>query len=150
MIPEVHESIARLEQQQGLLFSVVNNVESRPIPPVCVSPPTSIPVPPVSPSKSRKEVGFPLKEAKSLEGIISYLTRKHGGNVPDRGIVTITSKSLYFGDVRNLADFTACSSFQISLLSRVSRQRTSQVSGFAEISAKCASARLITQSEASG
>jgi hypothetical protein len=26
-----------------------------------------------------------------LEGIISYLTRKHGGNVHDRGIVTITS-----------------------------------------------------------
>jgi hypothetical protein len=30
-------------------------------------------------------------EARSLDGIISYLTRKHGGNVHDKGIVTITS-----------------------------------------------------------
>jgi hypothetical protein len=37
-------------------------------------------------------VEFPLKEAESSEGIISYLTRKYGGNVHDKGIVTITSK----------------------------------------------------------
>jgi hypothetical protein len=30
---------------------------------------------------------------KSLDGIISYLTKKHGGNVQEKGIVTITSKS---------------------------------------------------------
>jgi hypothetical protein len=47
-----------------------------------------------------REVEFPLKEAKSLEGIISYLTRKHGGNVHDKGIVTITSKSVA-SDLRN-------------------------------------------------
>jgi E3 ubiquitin-protein ligase HECTD1 len=35
-----------------------------------------------------------LKEASPLDGIISYLTRKHGGNVADNRIVTITSKSV--------------------------------------------------------
>jgi hypothetical protein len=35
---------------------------------------------------------FPIKQAKSLDGIISYLTKKHRGNVHQRGIVTITAK----------------------------------------------------------
>jgi hypothetical protein len=35
-----------------------------------------------------------MKVHKSLDGIISYLTRKHGGNVHEKGIVTITSKSV--------------------------------------------------------
>jgi hypothetical protein len=34
-----------------------------------------------------------MKQDKSLEGIISYLTRKHGGNVHEQGIVEMTSKS---------------------------------------------------------
>jgi hypothetical protein len=33
-------------------------------------------------------------EAKSLDGIISYLTKKHDGNVEEKRIVTITSKSV--------------------------------------------------------
>jgi hypothetical protein len=53
---------------------------------------------PISPApvlpESIKEVQCPLKEDKSLDGIISYLTRKHGGNVHDKGIVAITSKSV--------------------------------------------------------
>jgi hypothetical protein len=68
-------------------------------------------VPPVSPSqslKSLKAAEFPLNEAKSVEGIISYLTRKHGGNVSDKGIVTITSKSVFCNcrlyAVRHLAE----------------------------------------------
>jgi hypothetical protein len=32
---------------------------------------------------------------RSLNGIISYLTRKHGGNLHDQGIVTITSSSVW-------------------------------------------------------
>jgi hypothetical protein len=35
-----------------------------------------------------------MKTRKSLEGIISYLTKKHGGNVHEKGIVAITSKSV--------------------------------------------------------
>jgi hypothetical protein len=52
------------------------------------------PVPTVSDSKSLAEDEFPLKAPGSREGINSYLTRKHGGNVHDKGIVTITSKSV--------------------------------------------------------
>jgi hypothetical protein len=38
-------------------------------------------------------VEIPMSQARSLDGIISYLTKKHGGNVHEKGIVTITSKS---------------------------------------------------------
>jgi hypothetical protein len=58
---------------------------------------------------------FPLKDARSLDGIIAYLTQKHGGNVHDKGIVTITSRSLCNDDhwtaLRNLADFTSYAKF---------------------------------------
>jgi hypothetical protein len=65
-------------------------------------------VPFISPSKSLKKAEFPLQEAKTVQGIISYLTRKHGGNVHDKGIVTITSKSVSSDyDLRNAADFTS-------------------------------------------
>jgi hypothetical protein len=71
---------------------------------------------PVSHSKSHTEAEFPLKEARSKDGIISYLTRKHRGNVHDKGIVTITSKSVLNDDpklaLRNLADLTHDSCFQ--------------------------------------
>jgi hypothetical protein len=62
----------------------------------------------VSPSQYHRELEFPLKDDKSLDGIISYLVQKHGGNVHDKGIVTITSKSVYWDDpewaVRNIGD----------------------------------------------
>jgi hypothetical protein len=141
VIPEADESIARLEQQQELLFSVVHgivhsrdvkNVEGlhsttkpAPVPPISASP-TSRPIPPgrIStttsvlpdpPSKSLTEVEFPLVEDKSVDGIVSYLTRKHRGNVHDKGIVTITSKSVHDDDprhaLRNIADFTSGKAF---------------------------------------
>jgi hypothetical protein len=70
------------------------------------------PVRPVSHSKSHTEVKFPLTEAESIDGIISYITRKHGGNVHDKGIVTITSKSVFSNyAVRNAADLTSNSLF---------------------------------------
>jgi hypothetical protein len=76
---------------------------------------TPTPGPPVSPSKSLRAVEFPLQEFKSLDGIISYLTRKHGGNVHDKGIVTITSKSVWSDEpgqaLRNIADLTSDSGF---------------------------------------
>jgi hypothetical protein len=64
--------------------------------------------PPVSPSK--RGIEFPLNEANSLDGIISYLTWKHGGNLHDQGIVAITSKSGSYDNVwalRNVADLTS-------------------------------------------
>jgi hypothetical protein len=72
-------------------------------------------VPPVSLKKSLNEVEFPLKKAKSLDGIISYLTQKHGGNVHDKGIITLTSKSVLSHNpkcaLRNVADLTSGSWF---------------------------------------
>jgi hypothetical protein len=53
--------------------------------------------------------------AKSRDGIISYLTKKHGGNVGEKGIVTITSKSVYSDDrgeaPTTVADLTSGSYF---------------------------------------
>jgi hypothetical protein len=76
---------------------------------------SSTPVRPVCASKSRKKIVFPLNDDESLDGIISYLTRKHGGNVHNKGIVTITPKSVYSDDrkvaPRNITDFTSDSWF---------------------------------------
>jgi hypothetical protein len=100
-----------------------SNTSEEPDPtPDPISPP--IPVSPFSPSESRqavesshsrtslKEVEFPLRKNKRRDGIIQYLTRKHGGNVHDKGIVIITSKSLDTDnsnstDTRNVVDLMA-------------------------------------------
>jgi Ras-related C3 botulinum toxin substrate 1 len=46
---------------------------------------------------------------QKLEGIISYLTKKHGGNVHAKGIITITSKSIDdpASAPQNVADLTS-------------------------------------------
>jgi hypothetical protein len=49
--------------------------------------------------------------AKKLDGVISYLTKKHGGNVHENGIVTLTSKSIS-NDLKNVADVTSNSYFE--------------------------------------
>jgi hypothetical protein len=71
--------------------------------------------PPVSASKSLKEVEFPLKNAKPGDGVISYLTQKHRGNVHDKGIVTVSSQSVFRNDPRwaavNVVDLTSDSKF---------------------------------------
>jgi uncharacterized coiled-coil protein SlyX len=74
---------------------------------------TPTPVPPDSHSKSPKAAEFPLKQGRLLDGIISHLTWKHGGNVHDKGIVRISSMSVWSGAwaVRNAADLTSGSSF---------------------------------------
>jgi hypothetical protein len=73
------------------------------------------PVLTVSDSKLLKEVDFPLTAAESVNGLIAYLTRKHGGNVHDKGMVIITSKSVYSEApghaVRNVAALTSISAF---------------------------------------
>jgi hypothetical protein len=58
-----------------------------------------------------KEVEFLPIDWNSFKGIISYLTRKHGGNVHDNGIVKIASKSLGSGSVEDVADFSSDSYF---------------------------------------
>jgi hypothetical protein len=51
-------------------------------------------------SQLGNRVGFPLQEPKFLAGIRSYLTEKHGGNVHDERIVTLTSKSVVYSECR--------------------------------------------------
>jgi hypothetical protein len=69
---------------------------------------------PASPPKAEKSVRtkeFPLEHPASLEGIISYLTQEHSGNVHEKGIVTITSKSVGCDDpayaLTNVANLTS-------------------------------------------
>jgi hypothetical protein len=60
------------------------------------------------------KIQCPLIEPKSLDGIISYLTDKYGGNVHEKGIVTITSKSLISDHrfaLKNVADMKCDSRF---------------------------------------
>jgi hypothetical protein len=80
--------------------------------------PRDVELPPqsqVSPSKTLKEVECPLREDESLDGIISYLTRKHSGNVHGEDIATLTSRSLLSQDsnnaLENVADLTDASYF---------------------------------------
>jgi hypothetical protein len=57
------------------------------------SPPISAPFPDFAGSESRSRIEVPMKWAGSVDGIVSYLTNKFGGNVHEQGIVRITSKS---------------------------------------------------------
>jgi hypothetical protein len=113
IIPELTESVANHERQIQGLRSLISGLgqnlaktraDLEELKSVALSP-----IMPVCPSKERKVVEFPLKDAKSIDGIISYLTRKHGGNVHDKAIVTITSKSVYSEGyaLRNAADLTS-------------------------------------------
>jgi hypothetical protein len=49
---------------------------------------------------------FEYREGSSFEGIIAFLTRKHGGNVHDLDIVSVTSSSVHCScAARNVVDF---------------------------------------------
>jgi hypothetical protein len=59
----------------------------------------------------RSKLEFPLMRYDSLDGIISHLTKKHGGNVLEKGIVRITAKSVWSAEPTdrptNVADLTS-------------------------------------------
>jgi hypothetical protein len=62
----------------------------------------------------RHEVEFLPTVSTVLDGIISYLTRKHGGNVHDKGIITISSKLIDMTgpqSISDVADLIAGTSF---------------------------------------
>jgi hypothetical protein len=64
--------------------------------------------------KSQRQVEIPMKAGNSLDGIIAYLTKKHGGNVHERGIVIITSTSARDDRefaLKNVADLACDSRF---------------------------------------
>jgi hypothetical protein len=60
------------------------------------------------------EVLYGFDENEPLVGIIAYLTREHGGNVSDKGVVAITSKSLYSAEdypLQSVADLESAAYF---------------------------------------
>jgi hypothetical protein len=61
------------------------------------------------------KVAIPRNETKSLDGNISHLSMKHGGNVQETGIVKITSKSVRDDDPKfapqHVADLTSSDFF---------------------------------------
>jgi hypothetical protein len=65
---------------------------------------SSPPVLGVSPTLTYREFEF---RPKSFDGVISYLTVKHGGNVDRKGVVTITSNCKGRDSVRHIADLTS-------------------------------------------
>jgi hypothetical protein len=63
----------------------------------------------------RAEVEIPGTTAKSLDGIISYLRKKHGASLHENGIVRISSKSADDDPkyaLTNVADFLSNSRFR--------------------------------------
>jgi hypothetical protein len=65
----------------------------------------------------RRELNCPMQDASKIQtGIISHLTREHGGNVHEQGIVTITSKSVADGHPaptpQRVADLASGESFR--------------------------------------
>jgi uncharacterized coiled-coil protein SlyX len=99
--------ISALERNLTCEIEAVQSSSRAPIP-------TATPLQSVSPTKSLNEVEFPFKDAKRLDGIISFLTRKHCGNVHDKGTVTIASKSVDDDPAyaaRNVAALTSDSFF---------------------------------------
>jgi hypothetical protein len=72
------------------------------------------PYPVPRPEKPYGKTEIPLKPDTPLDGIISHLTRRHGGNVHEKGIVTITSKSIADDpdySLRNVAELNSDSLF---------------------------------------
>jgi hypothetical protein len=63
-------------------------------------------------------VELPLQTGKSCDGIISYLTGKHGRNLHERGIVTVTSivfDPALGSDVGNVLDSNPFNAFSMML-----------------------------------
>jgi hypothetical protein len=58
------------------------------------------------------EPHFLFRNGSPFKGIISYLTKKCGGNVSDCGIVSVTSSSVYSSRARNVVDLTGLSHTQ--------------------------------------
>jgi hypothetical protein len=120
ILADLKESIANHERQLHSLRSRISGLEPNPRADVkALKSGSPDPVPPVSHSKSLNAVECPFKKGffspvVQRKGIISYLTQKHGGNVHDKGIVTITSKSVWsdYDAVRNAADLDSNSRFK--------------------------------------
>jgi hypothetical protein len=99
-------------------FSTVSTPKaaSKPTSPQTVSTPNPLlPLSRNSQSKSPVEAERFFTMGKPLDGIISCFTRNHDGNLRDKGIVSVTSKSILSRDpeyaVRNVVDLDSPSYF---------------------------------------
>jgi hypothetical protein len=73
------------------------------------------------PSVQTSQMAFPrikierARRGNSMDGLISYLTKRHGGNVHETGILAITSKSVFADNpdlaAKNVADLATDSRF---------------------------------------
>jgi hypothetical protein len=99
--------------------------------------PAAKPAPFPKPQKSQSKGEFLMTKAQ-LGAIISYLTKKHGGNVPEKGILTIASQACQDISLPDVADLTSDSYF-------ASDSRPDEW-----ISGTCASDRVTPQSALSG
>jgi hypothetical protein len=81
---------------------------------VLLEPAIPSPVPSAStgPQKFAPPVEFAFVREKCLDGIISYLTKKHGGNVHEKGIIRLSSNdSSHEVSLMSIADLTRHSYF---------------------------------------
>jgi hypothetical protein len=145
VIPEVQESIAQVEQQQERLYSV------------CCAPvspsPTIPPIPPVRffPHLLQFPMFLPQNQAEES----SFLLRRPRQWMESFHILLGSTAEMFTTKelsqlLRSRLILMAQILFRVSLISlpiTLSCQTMSQVSGSAGISTKCASARLITQSQ---
>jgi hypothetical protein len=95
----VQMTLASLETRLTSLEQLVNVPASPSIAP-SPSPPPSIapsPPPPVTfespPITGPVTLEFPLRQAGSLEGIVAHLTRKAGGNIVEKKVISMDAKS---------------------------------------------------------
>jgi hypothetical protein len=98
--PSVDFEEVILLQEQGLEnlrleVETLREFIGEPLNPKATAAQAPAPQPPVN---SLGIFEFPMKEANSVDGIISYLTKKHGGNVHEKGVVIVTVKSIYNDD----------------------------------------------------
>jgi uncharacterized coiled-coil protein SlyX len=152
-LAELRESIANHERQLESLDCRISVLEpnlkaelkelKRPI-----ATPTPVSVPPVSPSSHSKQSSFRLRRPSQLRESFPILL----GNTGEMFTTKELSRLLQSRFIMVLCRIAMVPSMLrgislISLLTCISAQTASQVSGFAGMSKKCASARLITQSK---
>jgi hypothetical protein len=83
-----------------------------PLPTTQPPTPRPSPLPSATSGQSQGRVDIRMQGAGSLDGIISYLTKKHGGNVTEKRIVSITAKSVDSGALKLVAELSSNWGFQ--------------------------------------
>jgi hypothetical protein len=96
ILPELQAAIENHDRQLEHLRSTFSALQSSP----SVSSLSSA-------RPANAEIQCPVQDGKSWDGIISYLTRTHDGNLGDKGIIKITSRTEHLCPCRNLLDLAS-------------------------------------------